>query len=595
MQHLDPLARQFFQPAQHLPVLERQALERTAKHRAVGARHRLSLRGTPRADRRRHVFGAEKPGEVGVNQAAKRRCLGGQLHHLGVVVGPSLFLKRPPALLHQPQPHDVLQQSPRAIEPTLVGHVAGQRLRRQCRPREFEPHERPGSRTDVRPPPGPCQAGRHRRHGRTGVVRRRCDHRQSAQPGRLRDIGPQRPQSRPGVDNLREDIGGNLELPQQRQGPLPRPGVETLAGRGIGEFADLAPRQQPVEQVGHHQEPLGLCEQPGVLLPHGNQLIQRVDRHELQPGAGEDLGPGHAQPRLVHHPGGPTIAVVVGQPQQFFARPQQHIVDPPGVDPDRLGLPPPLGGPFRQPLLDVPPQRHAVPAQRVIPADRPIAKPVDLLQPDPPAIEQPGDHPTALRPQVHRQVTPFSHLHTLAFDQPASRSLCPAPPAPREKLAQGNFGCYRRESPELQPSRGAAAHSRSPVLSRPSSPRLPRGESRDPTAPAETRTPLPPSRAVPTLNSRRIFRPQDRPAAPLPSGGPDQVPRASASPAPVRGGAHAVGSAQRLAGTNRRGALQPEWVLRQQSADIGDRHGGDVFQVGGDRAVLFPILPVPPQ
>ena len=63
-----------------------------------------------------------------------------------------------------------------------------------------------------------------------------------------------------------------------------RPRIVELGRGGLGELVGLLARQQPVEQVGHHQQRLGHVQERRILQLHRQQLIQRVELHELQAG-----------------------------------------------------------------------------------------------------------------------------------------------------------------------------------------------------------------------------------------------------------------------------------------------------------------------
>ncbi len=92
---------------------------------------------------------------------------------------------------------------------------------------------------------------------------------------------------------------GSIRLGQDRRGrPRPlhsssdhvrRAGVEELGGRGVGVLDRAAAGQQPVEQVGHHQQRLGHLQQRRVRLLHRQELERRVERQELQ--AGDPIDP----------------------------------------------------------------------------------------------------------------------------------------------------------------------------------------------------------------------------------------------------------------------------------------------------------------
>ena len=118
-----------------------------------------------------------------------------------------------------------------------------------------------------------------------------------------------------------------------------------------------------MEEVGHHQEPFGEIENRAVIAAHRDQLVERVDRHELQAGRREDFFARDTSERLVHDAGRAGVAVVVRLAEQFAAFGEQDVVDSPGIDAhaDRaraIGL---RG--FEQAVLNLAPEAEHVPAE----------------------------------------------------------------------------------------------------------------------------------------------------------------------------------------------------------------------------------------
>ena len=111
--------------------------------------------------------GLRKSPSIGIDDADERPGLGGHLGELGIV--PFLAVGRPPApaLLHQPQAHDVLAEAEGAARAALVGEVVAQALGVMIGFRHLGAHERPGAGAD----PGEARPlGRHGGHRRAGVV-----------------------------------------------------------------------------------------------------------------------------------------------------------------------------------------------------------------------------------------------------------------------------------------------------------------------------------------------------------------------------------------------------------------------------------------
>ncbi len=208
---------------------------------------------------------------------------------------------------------------------------------------------------------------------------------------------------RPRVDQLREDLPGQVQVPAELVGPGPRPRVEQLGRRGVGPLPRPPAGQEPGEQVGHHQEGFGHLQDRRVGQSHRQQLIERVERQELEPGDLVDpLARDPAEGRL-EHAVRPRIAVVDRVAQQRIPAPDQAEVDAPGVDPHAVE--PRVGrGRFAEGDLDLFEEPGQVPVQGVEDPDRPVGEAVDLFEDDSLAVEFAQEPSPALSPQVEGQV-----------------------------------------------------------------------------------------------------------------------------------------------------------------------------------------------
>ena len=162
-----------------------------------------------------------------------------------------------------------------------------------------------------------------------------------------------------------------------------------------------------MEQVGHHQQRLGHVQQRRAGQLHRQQLIQRVELHELQAGVAEDFLAADDAEGLFHHAVGAAVAVMVGIAQQFVAASQQAEIDAPGIDADAGDAVGPFAAGGPQALADVRPLAQQVPIQMAGDFDRAVLEAVDLFQPQLPAVEQPQHVPPAGGPHVHRQIRFF--------------------------------------------------------------------------------------------------------------------------------------------------------------------------------------------
>ncbi len=165
-------------------------------------------------------------------------------------MGPGPF-----TLLYKPQAHNVLAQSPRAKDTTLVGHVIFQRLFRDARLMQFRAHNGPCPRAD----PGEILIlSRDGDHCRARIVtgRRHDSHR--ARAGLFGDVRKERPNRCPGLGDRAEEMRRDVHRLDHRPGPIPFARVKTLGGRGVCEFVGDPAAQPVVEQVGDGQK--GFCD-----------------------------------------------------------------------------------------------------------------------------------------------------------------------------------------------------------------------------------------------------------------------------------------------------------------------------------------------
>ena len=149
---------------------------------------------------------------------------------------------------------------------------------------------------------------------------------------------------------------GRVEADQAEQlgVPLARVHVEQPGGRGVRALADGPAGERPGDQVGDQQQLLRLG-QPAL----GRQLVDRVERQELQPGAAVELVGTDAGVHRLDPGCRPPVAVAPRQVEQL-ATAQQPVVDRPRVHADARHRP-------RRPKTGqaVVEQRREVPVQPV--------------------------------------------------------------------------------------------------------------------------------------------------------------------------------------------------------------------------------------
>jgi len=94
------------------------------------------------------------------------------------------------------------------------------------------------------------------------------------------------------------------------------------------------PGKEPVDEVGHHQQPIGGPEDARLLLLEGEQLIERIELHELQAGRREDFLPRHRLLGDFDHAAGAGIAIADGIAEECVVGGEEREIDAPGIDAD---------------------------------------------------------------------------------------------------------------------------------------------------------------------------------------------------------------------------------------------------------------------
>ena len=158
-----------------------------------------------------------------------------------------------------------------------------------------------------------------------------------------------------------------------------------------------------MEDVGDHQEPIGRLEHGGVSLLEGEQLIERIDFHELQARGREDLGARHDRLGGREHAVGAGVAVADGIGKQRAVAAQKREVDAPRIDAHGLHRRAmPVGG-QPQPPDHLVPEPDEIPDQLPGEHHGPILEAMNLLELEKPAVERSRHHPSAGGPQVDCQ------------------------------------------------------------------------------------------------------------------------------------------------------------------------------------------------
>ena len=132
-----------------------------------------------------------------------------------------------------------------------------------------------------------------------------------------------------------------------------------------------------------------------MLLLESKELAERIDLHELQACGSEDLIARHDSIGSRKHAVRAGIAVADRVGQERVVGGHEGKIDAPCIDPDtRHGLAMPARG---RPQADehLLPEPHEIPYQLAAHGNRPVVKPVDLVQFQQPAVEGTRHDPTA--------------------------------------------------------------------------------------------------------------------------------------------------------------------------------------------------------
>ena len=156
------------------------------------------------------------------------------------------------------------------------------------------------------------------------------------------------------------------------------------------------------------------------------ELIDRVERQELQAGDLVDPLARDEPERGLDHAVGPGVAVVDRVAQQGVARGRPGRSRRPRYRRRRRRARRRSRGRLAQGRLDLVEEPGEVPVERVEHPDRPVGEPVDLLQGEPLAVEPAQQPPAALGPQVQGQVV-GRRCHVSCFAPSPQGGLACAP------------------------------------------------------------------------------------------------------------------------------------------------------------------------
>ena len=283
-----------------------QALEEHAHQRRGVVGHGLARLGAERADARRHVARPQEALVVGVDERGER---GRRLGDRGQLLVGRAVAGRPQgaaALLDQPQADDVAQQPDRAAHAALVGEVGRAAWRRVI---TGAGTSRPISDQVPRRQERGRGAGQRRAHDRgRRVVRARARSRACrASPAASARSGRRLPSTVPGCTISGRIAVGMPEPLEHRPGPVRgrrRPG--TGSWRRSVYSATAAPDRKWANRSAIISSRSAWRQQRVVRADHREQLVERVDRHELDAGRRVDLLARHDGEGRLDHAVGPA-------------------------------------------------------------------------------------------------------------------------------------------------------------------------------------------------------------------------------------------------------------------------------------------------
>ena len=333
MQFFDRERGQHAELFEDIFILERQRFEDAANQFGVRLRHGLPARSAIVADRGRHAGRIRERGIVRVDKRAKLGSLPGHLHDLRVGIFGAFLFPLLDALLQNPHPGDILQQTRGSLDSAFVRDVQRSGLVGNHRVFHLDAHQRPGSGTQV------CElfiGCGHSGYGRSGIVTGHGHHRNLIEPrlcgqriGQRTDHGTRR-------HHFAEQRTLDAHLFEQLRLHLLGSRIEYLGGRSDRVFGRHLAGKHITQRIGHEQRTDGGFQRRRMVALHRIELVQAVEIHHLNTGEVIDLLTRHDLCEiLLGSARGMQIPVCQGHPQNLAVFADQREVDAPRVDTDR--------------------------------------------------------------------------------------------------------------------------------------------------------------------------------------------------------------------------------------------------------------------
>ena len=218
----------------------------------------------------------------------------------------------------------------------------------------------------------------------------------------LRQLRAEPTAQRPCAVDGQEDLFGQAQRLDGLPVPVLRGGVIEHGGGGLGVFGLFLARQEKAQQVRHEQQRLRVRERRIILQLAAVELIDGVEVHRRNAGAGKEC---REVDRLPHglHIRVDRVAVRPGIGQQLVVFVEQTIVDAPGIDAEAVKLADICVFERQKALLQLVIEVRQVPVEHAVHLDVVVFKPVQLAHGDLLTVKLPQNRAAVARAEVERQ------------------------------------------------------------------------------------------------------------------------------------------------------------------------------------------------
>ena len=382
VQRVDALALDLLQTLERPAVFERQRFIDAARDLSDGFGNRLVRLAAEVLNFLDHPAAGEEFAVVGIDDGAEGLGLLRILDNVVPAEALTGLLPVSPALLDEPQAHDVFEWTEAALNRALVGEIRVANCIGQNRLVRLHAEQRP------------CTAGAERKaaragdggHGRGRVVRADSSEICLINAEFCGQFRTEFSTQRARAVELRENFTRQAQRVDRLPVPVLRGGVIEHGGRRVGVFRLRFARQEEAQQVGQHQQCLR-CVQCGVVLPLAAvKLVDGVEIHGRNARAGKERREIDRLPDL-RHILVDRIAVRPGIGQQLTVLVKQAVINAPGIDADAVEFADICILKRKQTLLELVVEIRQIPIEHAVHLDVVVFKPVQLAHRDLLAVE----------------------------------------------------------------------------------------------------------------------------------------------------------------------------------------------------------------